>query len=158
MIGRLPAMLSEVTRSRPVVPFLREADMSGASRYVLISIALLLILGVSASAQCVRCGPGLSISPRSLTFSAQHVGTKSAPMYIILRGLGGITPVRFSGFSTTGPFSQTNNCPATLSLNRVCSIQVFFVPKSVGIVHGSVVIHDNISPGQQLVPLSGTGQ
>lgn len=132
--------------------------MNRAIRYVVTSAALLLILGVPASAQCIRCGPGISISPRSLTFSAQQVGTKSGPMYIILRGLGGITPVRFSGFSTTGPFSQTHTCPATLQLNRTCNIAVTFAPKSVGTLHGSVVIRDNVSPGEQVIPLTGTGR
>lgn len=123
-----------------------------------IVMTLLLISSVASTAQCTRCGPGLSISPPSLVFSPQSVGTKSAPQSIILRGLGGITPVKISGINTTGPFSQTNNCPATLTMNRVCAIQVTFAPKSLGTLHGSVVIHDNIMPGQQVVPLTGTGQ
>lgn len=132
--------------------------MNRAIRCALVLGSLLLILAVSSNAQCVRCGPGMSISPKSLTFPAQQVGTKSSPMHIVLRGLGGIIPVKLNGFSTTGPFSQTNNCPATLSANRTCSIAVTFAPKSVGTLHGSVVIRDNISPGQQVIPLTGTGR
>lgn len=132
--------------------------MNRAIRYALVLGLLLLILTLSSSAQCVRCGPGISISPKSLTFPAQQVGTRSGPMYIILRGLGGITPVRFSGFSTTGPFSQTHTCPATLQLNRTCNIAVTFAPKSVGTLHGSVIIRDNVSPGEQVIPLTGTGR
>jgi hypothetical protein len=132
--------------------------MNRVIRYALVLGSLLPILTVPSNAQCVRCGPGMSISPKSLTFPAQQVGTKSSPMYIVLRGLGGIIPVKLNGFSTTGPFSQTNNCPATLSVNRTCSIAVTFAPKSVGTLHGSVVIRDNISPGQQVIPLTGTGR
>ena len=111
----------------------------------------------SLSKFCTRCCgpcPNLVLSPLSLTFAPQTVGTKSAAQTAHLSNLG-----QGSGYvliSIVGPFSQTNNCPAYLPPHRGCQIQVEFLPKVKGTASGSLSV---AAPGHsRQTALSGLGQ
>jgi hypothetical protein len=59
--------------------------------------------------------------------------------------------------TVSGDFSQTNNCPATLSTGAACTISVTFTPTATGVQDGVLTVTDNDSTGPQTVNLSGTG-
>ncbi|HEV2991129.1 MAG TPA: choice-of-anchor D domain-containing protein, partial [Candidatus Angelobacter sp.] len=97
-----------------------------------------------------------ALSPSSLTFAAQLVGTSSTAQTITLTNNGNIS-LAISSLVTTGDFSQTNNCGASLAAGASCAINVVFNPSASGARFGSVVLSSNGSPAQMSASLSGTG-
>jgi hypothetical protein len=107
-----------------------------------------------------KCKVEDTFTPDTLTFAPQSVGTTSPPQSVTLKN---VSPNRgvldISSISTTGAFAQTNECPASLSPQQECVIQVTFTPTAQGTLTGTLVIADNAPQGlPQQVDLTGTGQ
>lgn len=102
----------------------------------------------------------LSVTPTSLTFPTQVVGTNSPTQYINLLNTGDFQ-INISSIATTGPFTQTNNCPSVLYYDgntyETCDIVVTFTPMAKGPATGALTITDNATGSPQTIPLSGTG-
>jgi len=94
-----------------------------------------------------------TVSPASITFANTLVGT-SAPAWTITYQNNGSAALAISGISSSGDYSQSNNCGSSLAIAGVCSINVVFTPSSSGARNGSLQIAGD-SP--QNVPLSGSG-
>ena len=109
-----------------------------------------------------RCGsgtttvPSANLSADSLAFAGQAVHTASPSQNIRLTSSGNAT-LDISSISTTGDFSQTNNCGASLGSGASCSISVTFKPSAGGSRTGILSIADNSTGSPQTVTLSGTG-
>ena len=105
-------------------------------------------------------GPISVLSPSSLTFAAQNVGTSSPAQMITLSNTG-TGPLNINNISITGTnpgdFTQTNTCPASVTVGTSCTISVTFTPAATGTRTASVSITDNAPGSPQLVPLTGTG-
>jgi parallel beta-helix repeat protein len=97
-----------------------------------------------------------SLSPTSLTFPGQQVGTTSAAQTVTLSntGTGALT---ISSIATGGDFAQTNNCGSSVAAGSNCSINVTFTPTATGTRTGAITITDNASGSPQSVSLTGTG-
>jgi len=106
------------------------------------------IRGISAFAAA-------SLSASGLTFNLQAVGTTSNPQVITLSALG---PLTITTIQISGPFSQANNCPSSMTNGQTCEIDVSFSPTGSGPANGTLTIYDNgfFNP-QPTVNLSGTG-
>jgi Abnormal spindle-like microcephaly-assoc'd, ASPM-SPD-2-Hydin len=104
--------------------------------------------------------PNVQLSPKSLTFGSQEIGTTSAPQNITLTDDGGGT-LTISSIAITGTdpedFAQTNNCPASLPTTGTCTITVTFTPTATGSRTAVVTITDNAASSPQEASLSGTG-
>jgi hypothetical protein len=100
--------------------------------------------------------PTVSLTPPSLTFTTQLIGTTSGMQTATLTNTGDL-PVTISAITTPGAFSQTNNCGRTLGVNGNCQIQVVFKPTAPGVVTGPLSVTDNAIKSPQRVALSGTG-
>jgi hypothetical protein len=100
-------------------------------------------------------GPALQFKPFTLTFAAQLLGTTSAPQNITLSNPGN-GAMSISGISTTGPFTQTNDCGATIAPAGSCTIQASYVPAATGEQAGFVNVSDNAAGSPHSVFLSGT--
>ena len=125
----------------------------------LIGAAAAALIAFPASALALT-----STNPTSLDLGGQAVGTQGAEQNVTLtvdcdsvtvRPLC-TTPVVFvPAISTTGDFSQTNNCGLVLTAltqgGMSCQISVQFAPASAGARSGSLLT------GGPIVPLSGTG-
>jgi len=100
--------------------------------------------------------PQATLSPSALTFSGQALGTTSAAQTVTLQntGSGGLT---LSGFTVTGDFGETDNCPASLAQGASCTLQVTFTPHEVGSRGGSLTAASNSVTPVSPVALSGTG-
>ncbi len=70
----------------------------------------------------------------------------------------GTTNIDISGIATTGDYSQTNNCPATMAPGMECAVTVTFTPTVAGTRPGSVVISDDSPGNPHTIQLSGTAQ
>jgi hypothetical protein len=109
--------------------------------------------GVAAAA------PQVTLTPSSLTFPSQAVGTTSAAQNINLTNSGQadltITGITKTG-ANPGDYSQTNNCPPTLTAGFSCTIAVTFTPTATGSRTANISVADNAAGSPQTVTLTGT--
>jgi hypothetical protein len=97
----------------------------------------------------------VSLTPASLVFAAQAVGSSSSAQSVTLTNTGN---QRLRLAMILGPnFTETDNCGTSVAAGANCTINVTFVPTSVGPVAGSLTLFDNASDNPQRVGLSGTG-
>jgi Beta-propeller repeat/Abnormal spindle-like microcephaly-assoc'd, ASPM-SPD-2-Hydin len=96
----------------------------------------------------------VALAPTSLTFSAQQLGTSSAAQTVTLTNSGNAA-LSISSIQATGDYSQTNNCPSTLSAGSNCTFNITFTPTVAGTRSGSLSISDNLSNSPQTVALTG---
>ena len=101
-----------------------------------------------------------SLSPSSVSFADQAVGTTSSPQNVILTNSGSgpliISSIAIKG-ANSGDFSQTSNCPASLAVGANCQVSITFTPTALGARNASLAVTDNAPGPPQSVPLSGTG-
>ncbi len=100
--------------------------------------------------------PVASLSPASLAFGSQVVGTTSAAQSVTLTNTGS-SSLNISSIATMGDYAQTNNCGASLGTGASCSINVSFTPAGTGTRSGTLSVTDNASGSPQTVALSGSG-
>ncbi len=98
----------------------------------------------------------VALSPPSLNFGLLPVGTTSAPKTVTLTN-NQSAPVTINSISTTGDYSQVNNCPSSLNAGTACTISVSFRPTVAANVPGALTLSSSAVPGSQPVTLSGTG-
>ena len=100
------------------------------------------------------------LSPTSLAFGSQSVGTTSAAQTVTLSNTGNAA-LSITGLALTGTnasdFAQTNTCGSSVAAGSSCTISVTFKPSASGSRTASVSITDNASGSPQTVTLSGTG-
>jgi hypothetical protein len=104
----------------------------------------------------VTLAPVVALSSTSLAFSAVPIGTSSAVQIITLTNSGN-TALSITNIQTTGNYSQTNNCPTSLSAGSACAISVTFAPTATGARSGALTISDSGTGSPQSVGLSGAG-
>ena len=98
-----------------------------------------------------------TITPSSLTFQGQTVGTTSSQQTLTLSntGSGAMTS---TAISISGDFAETDTCQnSTVAAGGSCSIQVTFTPTATGSRSGQIAILANVQGGQITVSLSGSG-
>ena len=97
------------------------------------------------------------VSPSSLSFGTQAVGTSSESQTVTVSNSGAI-PLTISRVQISGPFSETNTCSAPIfSGGAQCTISVTFSPTDQTAATGALQITDNASDSPQTVALSGIG-
>jgi trimeric autotransporter adhesin len=84
--------------------------------------------------------PALSVSPTTLVFSPQPIGSNSSQTAAVTNNIG--SPVSIPQISTTGDYAQSNNCGATLAAFATCTISVTFTPTATGARPGTLTIVD----------------
>jgi len=100
--------------------------------------------------------PIATLTPISLVFPSQPVGTSSAPQSVTLTNTGNAT-LNITNIQLTGDYAQTNTCPATLAASSSCAINVTFTPTASGTRNGTLTISDNVQGSPQVVLLAGAG-
>jgi len=112
--------------------------------------------GGGADAFVTKIWPAkVSLSPTSLTFGSQNVGTTSAPQTMTLTITGEGT-LLILNTTVSGDFAQTNNCGSSLT-DSSCTISVTFTPTTAGGRSGSITFTSNASVVPHIVSLTGTG-
>jgi len=104
-------------------------------------------------------GSNLLVSPLTVNFGNQAVGTTSAPVTVTLTNVSNnsflhLLPVTLTG-NNKNDFSQTNNCGTKLSPGASCTVTVTFTPTATGARSAS--LNTDGYEGIQSVALSGTG-
>ncbi len=100
--------------------------------------------------------PQVSLSPNTLAFASQVVGTSSAVQIVNLTDTGSAS-LAISNIATSGDFSESNNCGTGIAPRVTCQISVLFSPTLMGDRTGVLSIIDGASDSPQMVSLSGTG-
>ena len=102
----------------------------------------------------------MSLSPASVIFPSQPVGTTSTPQTITLANTGSAT-LSIATLAVMGPsakdFAQTNTCSSSLAAGANCAISITFTPSASGSRSASLTVTDNAAGSPQTVSLSGTG-
>jgi len=83
------------------------------------------------------------LTPASLTFGSQAVGTTSAAQSITLTNTAE-TILAIHSISAAGDFGETNNCPAALAPMDSCTIEVSFHPTGAGTRTGTITVSDHL--------------
>jgi len=97
-----------------------------------------------------------SISPLSLTFPSQIIGSTSNPQQVTATS-SGQTCFQFASVQITGDFAQTNTCPSSgVPGGTACTFSISFTPTAAGPRNGNLLINSANSTSFN-VPLSGTG-
>ena len=101
----------------------------------------------------------VSLSPSTVNFANQLVGTASAAVALTVTNTGTgalvIGSISFSG-TNAADFTQKNTCTAPVAPATTCLINVTFTPTAVGSRTATMVLADNASNAPQSVPLTGT--
>jgi hypothetical protein len=129
-----------------------------------IALALSITDNASGSPQATiffrRGTPAASLSPTSLAFGSQHIGTPSTARTVTLSNTGNgalsMTSPAVKGTNSSN-FAQTNTCGRSLAAGARCTISVTFKPSASGSRTAYLSITDNARGSPQKVTLSGTG-
>jgi ASPM-SPD-2-Hydin domain-containing protein len=100
---------------------------------------------------------GVSLSPTSLTFASQAVGTSSAAQTVTLTNTG-TASLSISSIVASAQYAQTNTCGSSVAAGANCTISVTFTPSATGSQPGTITVTDNATGSPQTVSLTGTGQ
>jgi hypothetical protein len=92
-----------------------------------------------------------------VNFQSQIIGIPSATQNVTLTNSGGNASLVISSVQVTGDYSQTNNCPASLTAGARCTITITFTPTVVGARPGTLTVTDNAAGSPQSVNLTGAG-
>ncbi|HEY5002805.1 MAG TPA: choice-of-anchor D domain-containing protein, partial [Ktedonobacteraceae bacterium] len=102
----------------------------------------------------------VKLTPRTLSFSNQIVGTASGAKTVTIANTGAtaltISSIAVSG-SNASDFAQTNTCPSSLAVNTNCTVSVIFTPSAAGTRIGTITFTDSSADSPQTLALSGTG-
>ncbi len=102
----------------------------------------------------------INLSPASLNFGSQNVGTKSPPQNVTLLNDGAsplpITSINIGG-SDPNDFTETNKCGSTLPVDANCQIAVVFQPQAGGPRSATLNVTYQGLGSPQTVSLSGVG-
>ena len=113
--------------------------------------------------------PAISLSPSSLTFTNQEVGTTSSPQTITLTNTGqadlSITSITINDYQKPSWFPETDNCPrspSTIPPQGTCKISVTFSPAQwyvnggFGVDAGTGTVSSNAFAGSGYFSVYGT--
>jgi hypothetical protein len=99
----------------------------------------------------------VAVSPTSIAFGNQAVGTTSAMHRVTLKN-GQTSAITITSISTNlADYAETNNCPASLKAGASCGISVTFTPSVQGARTATLTVTDSGLSSPQTVSLTGTG-
>jgi hypothetical protein len=105
------------------------------------------------------CGT-VTVSPTSLTFAAQAVGTTSPSQQVTLTNSQSTALTInniFGGGADPGDFKQSNNCGSSVAAGGSCTINISFAPTATGTRTATLSVSDSANNSPQVVTLTGTG-
>ena len=100
--------------------------------------------------------PAPNVSPTSLSFNSQLVGTTSTSQPVTVTNTGAVA-LSISSLTISSGWTQSNNCLPSIAASASCTINVSFQPTAGGSQTGTLSLTDNASGSPQTVSLSGTG-
>jgi hypothetical protein len=112
---------------------------------------------VSLTGNGVPAGtPIVQLSPSSLNFGSQVVGSTSAAQTVTLTNAGTVV-LNIASITPIGDYAETHDCGASVAASGSCTISTTFKPASAGTKLGRLEIASNASGSPHSVTLSGVG-
>ncbi|MEZ2347470.1 beta strand repeat-containing protein [Terriglobus sp. RCC_193] len=133
---------------KPTAGGVRTGTLSVSTTSLTGAVPSLLLSGKGISYTGTLVGRG--------DFPSTSVGSPSAVQSFTFTNTGTGT-LSISGIATTGDFSQTNQCGASLAPGETCNISVTFNPTAMGSRAGTLTVTTNATTTIPPVSLSGTG-
>lgn len=97
------------------------------------------------------------LSPTSVAFAAQAVGTQSASVTVTVTNTG-TASISVTSVVTSGDFVETDTCSGqTIAVGASCSVGISFAPTAIGARSGVLTVYGNVAGGQATATLTGTG-
>jgi hypothetical protein len=119
--------------------------------------------GGAGTQTVIITGTGLAgpytVSPTSLSFGSQPVGTSSVAQSVTVTNNGSVPlpgVTKWLG-PNAAQYSKSNNCGAAIGVGASCTISVVFTPTGKGLKTAAVAVDAGGGAGTQTVALSGTG-
>ena len=104
--------------------------------------------------------PVVNLSPTSLAFPTQAIGSSSASQNVTLKNTGQ-APLTISGIALAGAnpgdFALTNNCGASLTVNASCTITATFTPTAAWSRSAAIMLTDNAMGSPHVMGVMGNG-
>jgi hypothetical protein len=104
--------------------------------------------------------PVVNLSPTSLAFGQESMGSTSAKQTVTVSNTGNaslsISSISLGG-TNPGDYAQTNNCSSSVAAGANCGINVTFTPTTTGSRQAQLQVADDASGSPQDVNLTGTG-
>jgi hypothetical protein len=103
------------------------------------------------------------ITPLSLVFGSQTIGSMSSPQQVTLANNGDQALLNIAIESSSSAFMVANGCGTSLPGHSICALSVSFLPSAIGTQSGTITVSDMISTGSsanshsQQIAVSGTG-
>ena len=104
----------------------------------------------------VSTGPAVTLSSQSLDFGSVPIGSTSNQQMVTVMNVGNAL-LTVTSVTTSGDFTQTNNCNTSVLQNEDCTIVLTFSPTAGGTRTGSLTITSNALGSPQTVSLTGAG-
>jgi hypothetical protein len=116
---------------------------------VLLLSALFMMASLNSWAQ------NITVSPASLKFAKQIVGTTSSSKSVTISNSGASTQA--VNIAMSGDFTETDNCGGSIAGGGSCTAKISFTPPLVGSISGAASIYDNSKNLLAFVGITGTG-
>jgi Phosphoesterase family/Putative Ig domain/Abnormal spindle-like microcephaly-assoc'd, ASPM-SPD-2-Hydin/Immunoglobulin I-set domain/Protein of unknown function (DUF1565) len=129
---------------------------SGATFRVVVSNTAGTVTSAAATLT-VNAAASLGISPSSLTFGSQTVGTTSAAQLVTLTNGSNATMTFSATFTGDFGLGGTGTCGNSVTAGASCTVSVKFTPTAAGTRTGALTLTDNAPNSPQTVQLTGTG-
>lgn len=106
--------------------------------------------------------PSVSLSPSTVVYGAQDVGTASAPQTVTLTNAGSaslfVNGMRQAGLDPLD-FAETDDQCVGMSIaaGASCTLTVIFTPTATGSRSATISVTDNAASSPQVITLTGTG-
>jgi hypothetical protein len=101
------------------------------------------------------------LSPTSLTFATEALGSTSAAQTVTLTNNSGAT-LTVSSIMASGDFAATPSgaapCSATIAAGTTCTFAVTFTPNIKGSITGAATVNESAGLSPVVIKLTGTGQ
>ncbi len=104
-------------------------------------------------------GPSIDVNLGSIDFGRQGVGITSTVQPVIITNVG-IPPLTLTGFTISGDFGYTSNCPispATLLSGDTCKVDISFTPLTPAALTGRFAVNSDAVFGNSSTLLYGQG-
>ncbi|HEY1964753.1 MAG TPA: choice-of-anchor D domain-containing protein, partial [Acidobacteriaceae bacterium] len=98
-----------------------------------------------------------TITPTTLPFASQAVGTTSAGESLTVRNTGSVALTLGAATVSDVDFVLSNPCPASLAPGASCAISIVFAPTAIGQRSGAVTVAANVQDGVLTANVQGAG-
>ena len=109
-----------------------------------------MLAGASLQAQ------NISATPKLIAFPDQGIQSTS-PAYSVTLWNTQTGALKISSITAEAPYTETNNCGASLGPNATCAVNVAFSPTAVKYYAATLTIVDSASNSPQVISLTGNG-